>query len=135
MNKIILFSVLFLFSLFFITYFSVSECYAQQNLNDWSSVLEKGGGPSGAGYRTDIVSPEPVIAIVIRAALSFLGVLFLILMVYGGFLWMTARGNEDQVVKAKNLIIAAIIGLIIILASYAISYFVIDALTENTLDF
>ena len=53
--------------------------------------------------------------------------------VYGGFLWMTAHGNEEQVTKAKNLITAALIGLVIILSAYAISVFVISKLGQGTL--
>jgi cytochrome bd-type quinol oxidase subunit 1 len=73
--------------------------------------------------------PPPVLAgNVIGAALSMIGVLFFILMVYGGILWMTARGNEDQSKKALNTIIAASIGLIIVLASYAITNFVLTSI-------
>lgn len=74
-----------------------------------------------------------MISTIIRAALSFLGVIFLILMIYGGYLWMTAGGNEQQVEKAKSLITAAIIGLIIVVSAYAISYFVIAKLGAGAL--
>ncbi|MFH1173149.1 MAG: hypothetical protein V1692_01305 [bacterium] len=65
---------------------------------------------------------------VIGAALSLVGVIFLALMVYGGILWMTARGNDDQVNKARNIITAAVIGIIIVLAAYGITYFVVSSL-------
>ncbi len=68
---------------------------------------------------------------IISAALGLLGILFLILMLYGGYLWMMARGNEEKVDKAKDLITAAIIGLIIIVGGYAISNLVINALTKS----
>jgi hypothetical protein len=45
-------------------------------------------------------------------------------MIYAGILWMTAQGNEQQVSKAKNLLINATIGLIITLAAYAITSFI-----------
>jgi len=86
-----------------------------------------------AGYDTDNPEVEIVIARVIQAALSFVGVVFLILAIYGGYLWMTARGNEDQVTKAKNTIRAAAIGLIIVLAAFAISVFVVQIFGEGTL--
>jgi hypothetical protein len=105
------------------------------NLSNTKEILDNAAGPDGAGYNLEFNSPEPVIAVIIKAFLSFLGVLFLILMIYGGFLWMTARGNEAQVTKSKDLMTAAVIGLIIILISYAISYFVVDALTKSTLKF
>lgn len=90
----------------------------------------------GAGY--DIQDGEnqldSTVAAVIMAVLSLLGVVFLILIIYGGILWMTAAGNEDQVGKARKVLTAATIGLIIVFSAYAISYFVIEALTEGTLE-
>ena len=61
---------------------------------------------------------------IIGIALSFIGVIFLILMIYAGISWMTASGNQEKVTKAKDLIINAIIGLIIVLAAYAITSFI-----------
>lgn len=72
-----------------------------------------------------------VIGKVIGVALSFIGILFLLLMIYGGFTWMIARGNESDVTKAKEIIIAAIIGLIIVLAAYGITSYVGDILLNN----
>lgn len=66
---------------------------------------------------------------IIGAALSLVGVIFLALMIYGGILWMTAKGNEEQITKARNIIIAATIGLIIVLSAYAITNFVLKGLT------
>jgi len=56
--------------------------------------------------------------------LSFIGVLFLILTIYGGINWMTAGGNEQKVEKAKTIIINAIIGLLIVLSAYTITSFI-----------
>jgi len=61
---------------------------------------------------------------IIGTALSMISVIFFILMVYGGFLWMTAHGDEGQVKKAQDTIIGAVIGIIVILASYAITNYV-----------
>jgi len=72
-----------------------------------------------------------IIGKVVGALLAFVGVLFFILMIYGGFLWMTARGNEQEVTKAKDLIVSATIGLIIVLASYAITAYIGNALTTG----
>ncbi len=121
--------VLGFFSFFFLTSASA------QNLTDWKGVLDDGAGAGGAGYKTELTSPEPVIGVVIKTLLSLLGVLFLILMIYGGFTWMTAMGGNEKVEKAKNTITAAVIGLILVLVSYAVSYFVIKALTGATLSF
>ncbi len=99
----------------------------------FGSNLDKAAGQEGAGYSTS-TSLESIISIVIQVALSFLGVIFLVLMVYGGYLWMTARGNEEQVKKAQNIIITAIVGLVIILAAYAISYLILSRLGGATLN-
>ena len=86
-----------------------------------------------AGYDATARKVEPIISTVIRTALSLVGVIFLVLMIYAGYLWMTASGNEEQVTKAKSLITASIIGLIIVVSAYAISYFVIETLCSRTL--
>jgi len=59
----------------------------------------------------------------IGLVLSFVGVLFLGLMIYAGILWMTAAGNDQQITKAKNLLVNATIGIIIVFAAYAITVF------------
>lgn len=69
------------------------------------------------------------IGVIIGSVLSFIGVIFMLLIIYGGILWMTAMGKENQVEKAKNIIIESIIGLIIILAAYAITSFIGNQLT------
>lgn len=80
-----------------------------------------------AGYsQTTNADPDSVISTVIKLALSFLGVVFMILLVYAGYLWMTARGDSGQVDKAKDIIREAIIGLIIVAMAYAISSFILS---------
>lgn len=69
---------------------------------------------------------------IIGTALSMLAVVFFILMVYAGILWMTAHGNSDAVNKAQETMFAAIIGVVIVLGSYAITQFVFESL-EPTL--
>lgn len=84
------------------------------------------------GQLTNLSDQDPryTIANIINIALSLLGIIFLVLLIYAGFLWMTAAGNEDNVEKARKLIFAAIIGLAIILSAFAISKFVTKALYE-----
>jgi hypothetical protein len=62
--------------------------------------------------------------VIIGTVLSFVGVLFLIMMIYAGIMWMTAQGNDQQITKAKSLLINSIIGLVIIFAAYAITAFI-----------
>lgn len=88
---------------------------------------------TGEYTETDKVTINTIVGKIITTALSLLGVIFLVLMIYGGFLWMTARGDEGQVTKAKDLMQAAIIGLVVVISAYAISYFVISTLSTGTL--
>lgn len=61
---------------------------------------------------------------IVGLVLSFVGVIFLILMIYAGITWMTAAGNEQQVTKAKSLMINATIGIIVVFAAYALTSFI-----------
>jgi hypothetical protein len=70
----------------------------------------------------------------INVALGFLGIVAVIIILFGGFKWMTAGGNDEKVAEAKRLIIAGIIGLAIILSAYAITKFVLDSLIQATND-
>ncbi len=69
-----------------------------------------------------------VVARIIRAILGFLGIVAVIIILWGGFLWMTSGGSDEKVGKARKFIIMGIIGLAIVLAAYAIASFVITAL-------
>ena len=71
---------------------------------------------------------EGTVVSVINGILGLLGIIFLVLVLYAGFLWMTAAGNEDQVTKAKSILTTSIIGIVIIVAAYAIVKFVLDAI-------
>ena len=70
----------------------------------------------------------------INVALGFLGIVAVIIILFGGFKWMTAGGNDEKVGEAKRLIIAGIIGLAIILSAYAITTFVLESLIDATTD-
>jgi hypothetical protein len=87
-----------------------------------------------AGYPDQLnVNPESLISKGIGLVLSFVGVLFLLLLIYGGYTWMMAQGVESEVTKAKKVITTAIIGLIIVFGAYAISYFIVSYFSSQTL--
>lgn len=69
---------------------------------------------------------------IIGVILGFLGLIAVVLILIGGFMWMTAGGNEDRVATGRKYIINGVIGLIIILAAYAIASFVITNLQTAT---
>lgn len=66
---------------------------------------------------------------IIKVALTAVGSVFFLLIIYAGFLWMTARGDEEPITKAKDIIKAAIIGLAITVAAYSITAFITGKLT------
>jgi hypothetical protein len=76
--------------------------------------------------------PREIASSIINIALGFLGVLAVIIILIGGFKWMTAAGNEDQIADAKKVLMAGIIGLVIILASWGIATFVLTSLLKST---
>ena len=69
---------------------------------------------------------------IIGTFLSLLGIIFVCLIIYGGFLWMTSGGNEVKVMKAKEVLAQAVIGLVIIMSAYAITFFVFQSLQQVT---
>lgn len=69
-----------------------------------------------------------VASLIVSAVLSLLGIIFLVMIIIGGFNWMTAAGSEDKVTKAKATLFRGIIGLFIVVAAYAITAFVFGAI-------
>lgn len=65
---------------------------------------------------------------VIKGILALLGVIVLVFMVYGGYLWMASGGNEQMVKKSKDILFNTIIGLIIVIAAFAITNFVVNGI-------
>lgn len=71
-------------------------------------------------------------ASIINAALGFLGIISVIIVLIGGFKYMISGGEDKKVEDAKKLIISGIIGLAIILSAWAITSFVISNLLTAT---
>ncbi len=88
-------------------------------------------GISGGYAPATETSLADTVGKIITAALSLIGVIFLVLAVYAGFLWMTARGNEEQVKKARDILTMAIIGLVIVIGAYAITRFVFTYIIQG----
>lgn len=123
-------------AILFLFVFSINICLADNLINAFNpgGPLDQVAGSKGAGYKTGgEPTVETMISLIITTALSFIGVIFLVLAIYGGYIWMMARGNEQEVEKAKNIIQGAIIGLVVVVAAYAISWYVINALGATTL--
>lgn len=113
-----------------------------------SMASAQGGGaaPPAAAANGDVFGVNPVagsialgkrglqetIAGVINVALSLLGIIAVVIVLIGGFKWMTAGGTEDKVAEARKLIFSGIIGLAIIMSAWAIARFVIVNLASET---
>lgn len=123
--KKIFFSLFFIFLFFFAPLANASilspEVRSKINAN-----TEQFNNSAGYDSGTDLLG---VIRTVIVAILSLLAVIFLVLLIYAGFKWMTAAGDSDDVKKAKATLKTAIIGLVIIFASYGLTYFIFNQMT------
>lgn len=76
--------------------------------------------------------PRKIVARIINTAMLFLGIVAVVIILLGGFKWMTAAGNEDKVSEAKKLMGSGVIGLVIILAAWGIASFVLSSLINAT---
>lgn len=128
--KKVLFAIsisLILNSLFLIPFAALA---ANHDFGLSETAVEAGLKPS-LNVEPAIGSPAALAGRLAGYLLSFVGVIFFALTMYGGILWMTARGNEEQVKKAQELIKSAIIGLAVVFISYAVTNFVITNLLET----
>ena len=86
----------------------------------------------GAKTQLGTKSLPETVADIINVAMGLLGMVVVILILAGGFVWMTAGGDEKKITTAKGLIFGGIIGLAIILSAYAIAQFVVGSLLGAT---
>jgi len=103
---------------FFVACFAPS---ASAQIADADTNVQNVAEAAGVGGSTDLIE---IIGRLINIFLGFVGVILLILILYAGFLWMTAGGNAEQVQKAKDYIKNAVIGLIILVSAFAIVRFI-----------
>ena len=96
-----------------------------------ASGLNAAANNAGYDVSSSATSLDSIISTVIALILSFVGVILFVLFIYGAFIWMTAEGNDEKVKKAKSTIKGAVIGLVITLAAYAISSFVIKYIWQQ----
>jgi len=123
-----------IFFIFLIFLFSLFAQSVQAAVGDMDTQLGQAAGQTGHAdknkkdttvFKTDLYTG---IGVIIGKALSFVGIIFLVLIIYGGFIWMLARGNEQEAKKAKDILQMAIIGMIIVFAAYAITNLVVSTL-------
>lgn len=89
--------------------------------------LDRSADEAGFQTGTQAASVDSLISRGIFIFLGLVGVIFLGLMIYAGILWMIAQGNEDKVNRAKDTLLNALVGFIITLSAYALSYLIITS--------
>ncbi len=117
---------LFLLAFFFLASAAIGTGYAQTVGDDRFGV----GFGINAGLGTRDI--RETVVLIIRSALGVLGVIALGIMLYGGFVWMTAGGRSERIDLARKILINAAIGLLIIFTAFAIVQFVFKTLQEGT---
>ncbi len=126
-------------------YFDASECNKKEN-KDCSVMPKEQCKPSSGDSGNTATPPKSItltdplklnasgqevqvlIGRVIQAILGLVGSIALLMFVYGGFMWMTAAGNEERVKKGKDVLVWASLGLAVIFASYIMVYFILKTL-------
>ncbi len=108
-----------------------TQVFAAPNPFDTAKNLT-GNVAESAGVQGSNKGLPEIVGSIINVALGFLGIVFLVLLLYAGFLWMTAQGDGKKVDKARDMITQAVIGLVIIVAAFAISNFVLSSLVNVT---
>jgi hypothetical protein len=125
----LIFSLLMLTALLILPYFVFAQTTAS---NPAITTLNNVATANGGYQPYPQVSLSSTIGVIIRAALSLLGAVFIILIIVGGYVWMTAEGNEQKVEKAQNYIRRAIIGLVITFSAWAIWTFILTKFILTT---
>lgn len=107
----------------FSSVFFASTALAQAGLSKLKDVAGAAGVP---GVGTSATLPS-IIGSLIQQALGMVGILLVVLIIYGGLMWMTAGGNDEKVAKGKKVLTNAVIGIVIIFGAYAITEFVLTS--------
>ncbi|KKQ27554.1 MAG: hypothetical protein US42_C0008G0065 [Candidatus Magasanikbacteria bacterium GW2011_GWC2_37_14] len=123
--------IILILAVFLNIFFFGNQALAAYTFDDTGLMLGKAAEPTGM-LDTKVTGSLPVVlGFWATVAFSLVSIVFFILMFYAGFLWMTARGSEEVVTKAKGIITMAIIGLFVLVASYAITTFITSSLVPG----
>jgi len=115
-----------------VNFFSINEAQAGDlwQMQEGKDKIGKAFGQAGE----DPLDVREVIVNIIKIFLTFVGIIFLVMIILAGYKWMTAAGNQDKIGEAKSQLKAAIIGIIIILAAYVITEFIAEELRKEMFD-
>ena len=125
--------ITFLSIFFFILFFNLTgvilPSLAQSSDFEEVSGIYTTANVAGFATGANAESVDSIIAMIIYIVLGLVGTIFLGLIIYSGVRWMIAQGNEEKINKAKESLLNAVVGLIITLGAYALSYFIIGYFT------
>jgi hypothetical protein len=127
-KKIQIITIIFISILFIGTNVALSQEPILKDTIDIGEQTDAFRNTSGYAEPSDSGSISDIIAQIIYIALSLLATVFLVLIIMSGYQWMTAGGNEETISKAKKNLSNAVIGLIIILSAYAVTWFIFNYL-------
>lgn len=128
--------ILILTSIFVLLSFSLvrpmvaANFFNEDLVTDQLDVQNKTVDKSGFGDQAN-VDVSMYIGGIVNGLAGVLGVLIFLIILYAGFLWLTAGGNEDQVTKAKLWLRNGLIGLAIVTLAYALALLLTAALTQG----
>ncbi|HPI66989.1 MAG TPA: pilin [bacterium] len=103
--------------------FVLSPVFLSGGVGATETGLEATRSAAGLPAETSIAK---IIGQIIYAILGFLGVVFVILLIYGGFLRMTAQGDSGKIKTSTGIITSAVVGVVIILAAYTLTSFILS---------
>jgi len=72
------------------------------------------------------------IAMLLNQAMGLLGIIAVVVILYGGFVWMLSGGDDEKVKKAKDTMVSGIIGIVIVLTSFSLANFIINSILQAT---
>jgi hypothetical protein len=136
MKKIIflaLLPVLFFQIFTFTPIISLARADGPTDINNQQGFGTGGQIPGAFGAAASApADPREIAANIIKVVLGLLGVIFVVLLIYAGFKYLTSQGNEDQIDSAKKQILYAVIGLLIILSAYGLTVFILKSVINAT---
>jgi len=135
MKKILLISIIFILSMSLVLPILAQAQSTQQpspSADTAEGIINKQLNDLEAiGLPAEPANPVDPIINLVKMCLSVLAVVFLILIIYAGFRWMLSGGNSETIEKAKKIMIAAAVGLLIIFLSYSVTLFVFNVVLSG----
>lgn len=110
-----------------LSFLSPISVFAKKTILDYSKTLAPVAERAGIEEK----EVEPIIGRAIKGGLVAIGVIFFVLMVYAGMTWMNARGDEGQAEKAQKTIVAATVGIVLVVGSYAMTNLVVERIFKD----